>query len=217
MKSLKLGCQPLDDLLGGGLEQGIITKVFGEAGTGKTNLLLQASRECIRAGGTVAYIDTEGVSLERLRQICTKQEYPKILENMKVFSPTSFAEQETILSDVCTLKDVDCITVDTMNMFYRLELEGDRESGMRSFLRQMTQLQLTARKKNLYVVIAEQVYTDKNGEIKPFSHRETDHMVKTVIKLERKGIGERQATLMKHRFQPEGKTAIFRITHHGLE
>ena len=71
MSTLKLGCKPLDDLLGGGIESGIITKTYGEAGAGKTNLCLQASRECVSAGGKVAYIDTEGVSIERLDQICT--------------------------------------------------------------------------------------------------------------------------------------------------
>ncbi len=217
MKPLKFGCTSLDELLGGGLERGIITKVYGEAGTGKTNMLLQAARECIRTGGMVAYVDTEGVSLERLRQICTKQEYTTVLDSIKFFHPSSYTEQETLLADVCELSDITLITVDTMNMLYRLELEDDREAAMRSFLRQMTRLQLTARKKNVFVLIAEQVYTDKNGEIKPFSHRETEHMVKTLIKLEKKGVGERQATLMKHRFQPEGKTALFHIVEHGLE
>ena len=67
MNILSLGCQSLDALLGGGLESGIITRVYGEAGTGKTNLCLQAARECVLSGKKVAYIDTEGVSVERIR------------------------------------------------------------------------------------------------------------------------------------------------------
>jgi len=38
MEILTTGCKPLDDLLGGGIESKTITKIFGEAGTGKTNL-----------------------------------------------------------------------------------------------------------------------------------------------------------------------------------
>jgi DNA repair protein RadB len=37
MTLLSLGCEPLDALLGGGIESGIITRIYGEAGTGKTN------------------------------------------------------------------------------------------------------------------------------------------------------------------------------------
>ena len=88
---------------------------------------------------------------------------------------------------------------------------------MRSFTRQVVNLQIAAREKNLHVIAAEQVYTDKNGDIKPFTNRDIEHMIKTVIKLEKKGVGERQATITKHRSQPEGKKAFFTITSKGLE
>ena len=217
MSTLKLGCKPLDDLLGGGIESGIITKTYGEAGAGKTNLCLQASRECVSAGGKVAYIDTEGVSIERLDQICTTNyDYKKILGNVLFFSPASFENQEKMINDVIKIKDVELIVVDTINMFYRVNLEDDIESAMRSFIRQVANLQIAAREKDLYVILTEQVYTDKNGNIKPFTNRDTEHMAKTIIKLEKTGIGERQATIMKHRSQPEGKKAFFKICEAGL-
>ena len=50
MKRLPLKCKPLDVLLGGGLERKTITEIYGEAGSGKTNLCLQASRECVVNG-----------------------------------------------------------------------------------------------------------------------------------------------------------------------
>ncbi len=52
-------------------------------------------------------------------------------------------------------------------------------------------MQMAARKKDIFILISEQVYTDKNGEIKPFTHRETEHIIKTSIKLEKIGIGKR--------------------------
>ena len=218
MSSLKLGCKPLDDLLGDGIESGIITKTYGEAGAGKTNLCLQVSRECVVEGRKVAYIDTEGVSVERLKQMCTDNyDYKKILDNILFFSPASFENQEKMIHDAIKIKDIGLIVVDTINMFYRVNLEDDIEGAMRSFTRQVANLQIAAREKNLYVVLTEQVYTDKNGDIKPFTNRDTEHMAKTIIKLEKTGIGERQATVMKHRSQPEGKKAFFKISASGLE
>lgn len=217
MKTLQLGCKPLDKLLGGGIESGIITKIYGEAGTGKTNLCLQASRECASIGYKVAYIDTEGVSVERLSQICTDYDYKKILENILFFSPTSFDDQEKMINDAIKLKDLGLIIVDTLNLLYRVKLEEDMEGAIRSFIRQMTNLQIAAREKDFYAIVAEQVYTDKNGNIKPFTNRDTAYMVKTLIKLEKIGIGERQATIMKHRSQPEGKKTLFKISAVCLE
>jgi len=217
MNMLSLGCQPLDVLLGGGLESGIITRVYGEAGTGKTNLCLQAARECVLSGKKVAYIDTEGVSIERIRQLCVDCDYKKILRDILFFTPTSFESQEQMICDAIATKGVGLIVVDTITMFYRLNLEDDREGGIRSFTRQVTNLQVAAREKDLFVIITEQVYTDKAGEVKPFTNRDAEHMTKTVLRLDRKGIGEREATIIKHRSQPEGKKACFRISTVGLK
>jgi DNA repair protein RadB len=217
MNMLSLGCQSLDALLGGGLESGIITRVYGEAGTGKTNLCLQAVRECVLSGKKVAYIDTEGVSVERIRQICVDCDYKKILRDILFFTPTSFESQEQMIHDAIATKAVGLIIVDTITMFYRLNLEDDREGGIRSFTRQVTDLQIAAREKDLFVIITEQVYTDKAGEVKPFTNRDAEHMTKTILRLDRKGIGQREATIIKHRSQPEGKKVCFRISAIGLE
>jgi len=217
MTVLPLGCQPLDELLGGGLESGIITRVYGEAGVGKTNFCLQATRQCVCSGKKVAYIDTESVSLERMRQICVDCDLKKVLRDILFFTPTSFESQEKMICDAIATKGVGLIVVDTITMFYRLHLEEDREGAIRSFTRQVTNLQLTAREKDLCVVITEQVYTNKKGEVRPFTNRDAEHMTKTMLRFDRKGIGQREATIMKHRSQPEGKKACFRISSVGLE
>jgi DNA repair protein RadB len=217
MSVLSLGCQPLDELLGSGLESGIITRIYGEAGSGKTNFCLQAARQCVLSGKKVAYIDTEGVSVERIRQICVECDYKRILRDILFFTPTSFESQEQMICDAIAAKGIGLIVIDTITMFYRLKLEDDREGGIRSFTRQVTNLQVAAREKNLYVLITEQVYTDKKGVVKPFTNRDAEHMTKTILRLERKGIGQREATIIKHRSQPEGKKACFRISTIGLE
>ncbi len=217
MKRLKLECKPLDELLGGGLEKSTITEIYGEAGTGKTNICLQAARECAAAGKKVAYVDSEGVSIERLNQICTNDyDYKKILNNILFFRPTSLESQEKMINSAIKIDNADLIIVDTINLFYRIHLEDDKEGTMRSYMRQIANLQIAVREKDLSAIITEQVYTDKNGEIKPFTNRDTEHMIKTVIKLEKIGLGKRQVSIMKHRSQPEGKKTFFTITQGGL-
>ena len=216
MTRLSIQCSPLDKLLGGGLEQKIITELFGEAGTGKTNVCLQAARECALSGKKVAYIDSEGVSMERLQQIIPEENQEALLKNILIFSPTTQADQEKMIQNAIKIQAVQLIIVDTINMFYRLHLDQNKEECMRSFTRQIACLQKAARDQNLYVLIVEQVFTDKNGEVKPFTNRDVEHLVKTIVKLEKTGVNKRKATMMKHRSQPEGKTTVFQITQKGL-
>jgi len=217
MKRLQLKCKPLDNLLGGGIESNTIIEVYGEAGSGKTNLCLQASRECADINKKVAYIDSGGVSIERLRQICKDYDYEKIFSNILFFNPSSFEEQEQMIKNTEKINKIGLIVVDTFNMFYLTKLEEDEESANRILNRQLTNLQLFARKKDIYIIIAGQVYTSSNDDIKPFAGRGIEHMVKTIIKLEKIGNGKRQATIIKHPFQPKCKKAIFTITAKGLE
>ena len=68
---LPSNCEGVDKLLSGGIEQGTVSLVYGEAGTGKTSLALQLSREAIKAypDHLVFFVDTEGLSIERIKQI----------------------------------------------------------------------------------------------------------------------------------------------------
>jgi len=217
MKRLCINCKPLDDLLDGGIESKSITEVYGEAGSGKTNLCLQLSRECANTGKKVAYIDCEGVSLERLNQIVKDSNQKDILSKILFFQPTSLQDQEEIIRKVIKIHDIELIILDTFNLFYRLILEDDEKPSFRSLNRQITDLQLTSIKKDIYVMITGQVYSVENNDVKPFAGKGIEHIAKTIIKLEKIGIGKRQATLIKHRSIPEGKKAIFTITSTGLE
>lgn len=217
MNQLSLKCKPLDDLLNGGIERNSVTEIYGEPGSGKTNLCLQASRECVVSGKKVAYIDSVGVSLERLKQICENKDCDTILSDILFFTPSNFEEQEQMIKDALKIRDLGLIIVDTFNSFYRLMLENDEKFADRSLNRQITELQIAANEKNIFVLIAGQVYSTESNDVKPFGGRVIERMVKTIIKLEKLNRGKRQATLIKHQTQPKGKTAVFSITSEGLE
>jgi len=211
-KKLKLHCS-LDNLLEGGVEAGIITEIYGEGGTGKTNICIQAAKSCAMEGKKVVYIDTEGVSKERLWQICRDK---KILEKILFFTPFSMKEQEEMVEKAVKI-DAGLIILDSANLFYRLEMAEDETKATRSLTNQLVILQIEARKKNIPVIITSQVYS-AGDEVKPFAGRSMDHIAKTVIKLEKiEGEKEgRRATIVKHRSLPEGKSVVFFITENGI-
>src|SRR5439155_753931 len=91
-----LGSRALDDLLGGGVEEGCITLLHGEAGSGKTNFCLQLARNVVRAGRKVIYIDTEGVSLDRLQQICG-DDFDVVAKTIVRFERTGVSTRAAVL------------------------------------------------------------------------------------------------------------------------
>ncbi len=128
MMKVALGCRALDDLLGGGVEEGCITLLHGEAGSGKTNFCLQLARNVVRAGRKVIYIDTEGVSLERLRQICG-DDFEVVAKNILFSEPYSFEEQENLIEKAVKLanskSEVGLIVIDSITMHYRLTMRDE--------------------------------------------------------------------------------------------
>jgi len=214
-KKLPLHCS-LDKLLEGGIEAGIITEIYGEGGTGKTNICIQAAKSCVEEGKKVLYIDTEGISKKRLLQVFKDK---KKLEKILFFFPFSLKEQEEMVEKAVKI-DAGLIILDSANLFYRLEMHDDEANATRSLTKQLVLLQIEARKKNIPVIITSQLYS-AGDDIKPFAGRSMDHIAKTIIKLEKignkNGKEERKATIIKHRSIPEGKSINFFITQDGIE
>jgi len=219
---LPLGCQAIDDLLGGGIESGTITLLYGEGGSGKTNWCLQATREVAKKGEKVIYIDTEGVSLERLCQM-SGDKYKDIVSNILFFEPNTLEEQKDAIEKAQRIIEgetpVGLLVLDSATIYYRVLFGTDAEdSGRTSLVSQMTRLLVLARKKELPVLITTQVYTDSSkNSYEPIGGHAFLHTAKAIIKIEKCENARRRATLMKHRSLREGKSVFFMIGAEGLE
>ncbi len=217
-----LGCAALDDLLGGGVESGALTEFFGEAGAGKSNVCLQLARNVARTGRKVVFIDTEGVSLERLAQMCGA-DYKRVHSGILFFEPFSLREQEAVVEKTVRLAasaDVGLIVLDSATLLYRVTLgTGDDVGGRRMLAAQLQSLVAVARKRDVPVVMTNQVFTnvDKNDELEPVGGQLVRHLSKAVIRLEKAPQSRRRAVVVKHRSIAEGLAAHFLLTGRGLE
>jgi len=209
-------CPSVDNLLGGGIENGSVTMLFGEAGTGKTNICLQTAYNLAKAGKKTAYIDTEGLSADRIGQIFTDESYGK---NLLVFSAHSFDEQGYGIAQAARQAESDAvglIIVDSMTMFYRLR--SDDSSVRNELVRQMEILLNAARKSDVAVLVTSQVYTNiGTGTFEFLGGHAIHHNAKTIVRLEKRANGKRAAVVVKHRSLPEGRSAIYRIVQTGIE
>jgi len=145
------GSNSFDDLLGGGLETKAVTEVYGEFGTGKTQLchtLCVMVQQDTLAGGLDAkalYIDTENtfrpdriVSISATRGIDPR----KSLENIIVAKAFNSAHQELIIQEAGSVIEdnhVKLILVDSAVAHYRAEFLGratlsERQQRLNKFM-----------------------------------------------------------------------------------
>ncbi len=216
MKRIPLGCQSFDDLLGGGIEPGSLTLFYGEAGTGKTNICLQMARNVLREGKKVAFIDTEGISYDRVSQIFDGED---LLKNLLVFQVHSFEEQSDRVTKVARLAEargaIGLIVIDSLTGFYRLI--HDDPLARNDFIRQTEMLTEISRKYDVPVIVTSQVYANIfSGGIEFLGGHTLRHNAKTIIRLEPRGNSVRTAVIVKHRSLPEGRGAAYRISDKGI-
>ncbi|MBR9692656.1 DNA repair and recombination protein RadB [Candidatus Woesearchaeota archaeon] len=218
------GCDAMDWLLEGGYEKDVLTTIYGPPGAGKTNfLLLTMANSPDLAGKKIVYIDTEGnFSLSRFKQLTS--DHKEILKRTIFLKPTTFEEQRKAfekLRKIVTAR-VGVIILDSAAMLYRLELgktkdiyNVNRELGL-----QLSYLTEIARKKNIPVLVTNQVYADidsgVDGRTKMVGGDILRYASKCLIEIKRFAGGKRAAVLQKHRSLPE-KSVEFVITDDGVE
>ena len=75
--------------------------IFGEAGSGKTTLALQLTCGIGLLGKKVIFIDTEGkVTGTKIKAIAKEKTFPKINQMLKLYVPTNFQEQHSLISNL---------------------------------------------------------------------------------------------------------------------
>ena len=216
------GIPSVDRLLGGGLESDSLTEIYGEGGSGKTLFCLHVAHRVAREGRWVFYIDTEGVSVDRLGAIAG-DELDRILHRLLLSTPKDLAEQGRAVATACALaregkRPVGLIVVDSGTAYYRLSISGPDEDDARQALSvAVADLVATALRAHVPVLFTNQVWRSvRDGTLEPLGGSFLNHAAKTILRFERLPGDRRRVVLLKHRSLPEG-AAEFRIRATGLE
>ena len=222
------GCAAVDDLLGGGFERGAATQVYGSPAAGKTNIVLSAAVEVAADGGSALFVDTEGLSVERMEQLAAAraahpdteaESVDELASRLVISAAHSFQEQEEAVQDAEELVDaVELVVLDSATGFYRLErTEGDEGETLRAVGRQLAHLVSLARQHDVAIAFTNQVFSDPEGDrSRALGGHTLDHWSGAILRVDRFRGGNRRATLEKHRARPAGESARFRITDEGL-
>jgi len=213
------GNAALDALIGGGLEMRTITQIYGEPASGKSTLCMIASVACLRAGHAVVYIDSEGFSIERFRQIAGA-DTERLADRLFLFEPIDFGHQASVIfeaENVIKTQKPGLLVMDSATALYRTDLEKGRDA-MQALTRQVIHLLGYAKRYEMPVIITNQVYRDTmKNTYYGLGGTALEHISKVIVRLEKTDTpGHRRARLVKHRSRPEGASFEFDIVGDGI-
>ena len=174
---ISTGSSSFDDLLGGGVETKAVTEVYGEFGTGKSQLchtlcvMVQQSRQFGGLESKALYIDTENTFRpERIASIALARGYDptKILENILVAKAYNSAHQELIIDEtgpVVEANDIRLVIVDSAVAHYRSEFLGratlsERQQRLNKFMHILVRLAETY---SIAVVVTNQIQSSPDS------------------------------------------------------
>nr|CAG4634899.1 EOG090X0906 [Alona affinis] len=230
------GSKELDKLLGGGIETGSITEIFGEFRTGKTQLCLTLAVTCQLpidnggAEGKCLYIDTEGTFRpERLLAVAERfgLSGSDVLDNVACARAFNTDHQTQLLIQASAMMSesrYSLLIVDSATALYRTDYSGRGELSARQmhlarFLRMLLRL---ADEFGVAVVITNQVVAQVDGAAmfsadskKPIGGNIMAHASTTRLSL-RKGRGDtRICKIFDSPCLPEAE-AMFAILPEGV-
>jgi DNA repair protein RadB len=209
----------IDSLLGGGVETGVLTHVYGVAGSGKTSIALQCAINCMFKKWKVIFIDAD-CSFSRRRFLQISSRFKKLdLSRFILLAPKSFSEQSDSIDslDVLAREGVRLIVLDSVGSLYRCSVGQDREENVyfnKELCRQMAMLLHLSEELDLATMILNQASGDplQRSEIGyvPVAYQVIDPWCKVSLRLER--LMEppgRRAVLEKHNSRLAGSSALF--------
>jgi DNA repair protein RAD51 len=156
----------LDEILGGGVKNAIITDIFGANGTGKTHLALQISLKPLEEKLDVLFIDTTGeFRPERLLEIIKNRNLQdSLLDNLKIARVTNTKEQIKLLEKIKNIENISLLIVDNIANLFAYEYSKKEQFMLKytEFMKYMYNLALISLEKKIPVVITNQLL-NKDG------------------------------------------------------
>ena len=231
---LTSGTESLDNLLGGGFETQSIAEVYGEFGSGKTQighqLAVNATLPLTSKGldGEIFYIDTEDTFRpERITQMAlgANLEPENVLSKIHVARAYNSAHQMLLVDQIkihAKDKPVRLVIVDSLTSHFRAEYigRGMLASRQQTLNRHMKSLKQLADVNNALVLVTNQVQSNPAAFFgdpnKPIGGHIVGHASTFRIYLRKGKAGRRVARLIDSPNLPEGE-AVFSVVEEGLQ
>ena len=157
---IETGLKKLDQFLGGGIKDGLVTSISGQNATGKTQLAFQICLGALHNGKEILFQDTTGEF--RPERLVEMMQYMKInsslLDKIKVNRVTNTAQQIKYLLKT-PLENYSLIVVDSVTDLFSFEYSKKEQSFEKniSFMKYMHTLSIIAIEMKIPIIITNTV------------------------------------------------------------
>jgi DNA repair protein RadA len=229
---LSTGSGNLDDLFGGGIEQRAVTEIYGEYGTGKSQIchtlcvMVKQTRSDGGLAGKALYIDTENTFRpERIVSIAVARKMdPQVaLDNVIVAKAYNSAHQELIIQEsgpVIDEMNVKLLVVDSAVAHYRAEFIGrgvlsERQQKLNKFMHMLVRIAETY---EVAIVATNQIQSSPDAifgdAFRPTGGNVVAHTSTYRVFLKRSG-KNRIARMVDSPYHPE-REVLFTLSEQGV-
>lgn len=120
-KTISTGSNAIDSLLGGGVHTGMITDIYGESGSGKSQLCFTLCANCAKKGASSLFVDTAGTFRpERIIEISGSQ---RALEKITYIRALTTIDQRNAIMKILEIEPA-LVVVDTLTSLFSIEYSG---------------------------------------------------------------------------------------------
>ena len=152
--SISTGSNALDALLGGGIHTGMITDIYGESGSGKTQLCFTLCARCAKDASSTLFIDTAGTFRpERIIEISGSQFE---LEKISYVRALTAIDQMNATKKILEVRPT-LVVVDSLTSLFSIEYSGPERH--RALMRYLHELALLAINTGCAIVVTNMVRT----------------------------------------------------------
>jgi len=171
---ISTGSANLDRFLRGGIRTGIITNIFGESGSGKSQFCFSICANLLKNNedSKIIFIDTSGnFRPERILDITNKHNLNKILHNIHYIRPYSIKEQFDAITKIFEIHPK-LVIIDTITSLIAIESKNiSRHLILMKFIHQLAHIAIN---NNCAIVTTNMVRNiiNENGVHKPINKAE---------------------------------------------
>src|SRR5918998_4825680 len=227
MASISTGSKAIDALLGGGIHTGMITDIYGESGSGKSQMCFTLCAKCARDAANTLFIDTAGTFRpERIMEISGSQ---LALEKITYVRALTAIDQINATKKVLEVRPT-LVVVDSLTSLFSTEYSGPERH--RALMRYLHELALLAINTGCAIVVTNMVRTappitliDQAGRnvaqaVIPWQQREylgSSVSIYSHMKMKLEIIDSLKSSFQAVLMQPAGKGSVpFAITAQGI-
>ena len=172
---IETGLKKLDQLLGGGIKEGLITDISGQNSTGKTQLVFQICISVLKNGKEILFQDTTGeFRPERLVEMLKIRKLdPILLDKIKIGRITNSVQQSKYLSKIAT-NDFSLIVIDNATDLFSFEYSKKEQSFEKhlAFMKYMQNLASIAINTKIPIVVT--------NIVRSFNEHEEENLEKSI-------------------------------------